>query len=381
MSRMEQRPELDAIVAELVVEPGAAPGGTIALSALVGTGRRWAVGAAGRRASSPRAARVTPLTPYDLASVTKPFVAVTAARLARAGLLDLAAPLGHLLPEARGTASEHVALELLLAHRAGLEPHREFFRALARQRPFCRASALIEACAARRPECQGAAPPAGFPALYSDLGYLLVGEALSRCRAAALDALVHEHVAGPLALDVGSARQWLARGAAFATHVAPTETIGWRGGPITGIVHDENAWALAGHGSAGQAGLFGTAGSVLRFGCALLDVVGGTERSWLAASDLEPLVRERPDSSLRAGFDGRSAGTSAAGSRAGSRTFGHLGFTGTSLWCDPDAQIVTVLLTNRVCPSREDLRLRAARPRVQDALYALADRWRSGQGA
>jgi serine-type D-Ala-D-Ala carboxypeptidase len=219
---IERSPELDSIVAELVADSGAAPGGVVALAARVGTQCRAAVGAAGRRTRSPRAETVAPSTSYDLASVTKPFVAVTAARLARAGSLGLSWPLGRWLPEARATPSEQVSLELLLAHRAGLEAHRPFYRALAQRRPFSRTNALLEACMARRPECRGQAPAAGFPALYSDLGYLLVGEALSAASGMALDALVFEQICRPLSLEIGSARQWLAREPGFAARFAPT---------------------------------------------------------------------------------------------------------------------------------------------------------------
>ena len=72
---------------------------------------------------------------------------------------------------------------------------------------------------------------------------------------------------------------------------------------------------------------------------------------------------------MRAGFDGKSGEASAAGNLTSPATFGHLGFTGTSLWCDPVAERVTVLLTNRVCPSRENVLIRSARPRVHDALF------------
>jgi CubicO group peptidase (beta-lactamase class C family) len=75
---------------------------------------------------------------------------------------------------------------------------------------------------------------------------------------------------------------------------------------------------------------------------------------------------------LRAGFDGRSLEGSSAGTRMGPRAFGHLGFTGTSLWIDPDARIVVTLLTNRVCPTREHLAIRAARPAAHDALFERA---------
>jgi len=148
----------------------------------------------------------------------------------------------------------------------------------------------------------------------------------------------------------------------------PTETVPFRGGEVRGVVHDENAWALSGHGLSGHAGLFGTATSVARFGAALLEALNGGS-TWLDVTSLAPLLEERPGGSLRAGFDGKSADQSSAGSLVSSRSFGHLGFTGTSLWCDPEAERVLVLLTNRVCPTRNNLGIRAARPAVNDALY------------
>jgi CubicO group peptidase (beta-lactamase class C family) len=138
---------------------------------------------------------------------------------------------------------------------------------------------------------------------------------------------------------------------------------------VHGAVHDENAWALAGHGLAGQAGLFGTAEAVARLGCAVVDAAAGRS-SWLDARAIEPLVASRPGGSLRAGFDGKSGPASAAGRLASPETYGHLGFTGTSLWCDPVSERVTVLLSNRVCPSRDNVKIRALRPRVHDALFA-----------
>jgi CubicO group peptidase (beta-lactamase class C family) len=84
------------------------------------------------------------------------------------------------------------------------------------------------------------------------------------------------------------------------------------------------------------------------------------------------LLSERPGSTLRAGFDGKSCGLSVVGERLGAATFGHLGFTGTSFWCDPEAETVVVLLTNRVCPSRENPSIAALRPRVHDLLAECA---------
>jgi CubicO group peptidase (beta-lactamase class C family) len=145
---------------------------------------------------------------------------------------------------------------------------------------------------------------------------------------------------------------------------APTETVAWRGGEVVGAVHDENAWAISGAGGSGHAGIFGTVGAVLAFGGAVLDRIDAPELAWL--------VRPRPGGTLCAGFDGKSPQGSSAGERMGPRSVGHLGFTGTSLWIDPDAGVVVALLTNRVCPTRDNVAIRAARPWAHDALYEAA---------
>ena len=112
--------------------------------------------------------------------------------------------------------------------------------------------------------------------------------------------------------------------------------------------------------------------AVLGFGCALLDACAGRVSSFLTSTELTRLTRPRAGGSLRCGFDGKAAEGSSLGRAAGPRTFGHLGFTGTSLWCDPEAEVVVVALTNRVYPTRENPRIRTARPRVHEALFQLA---------
>jgi CubicO group peptidase (beta-lactamase class C family) len=366
-------PVLDEIANRFVLLRGVAPAACVALA--VRSAGRWRLvaGSAGTRSVQDRRA-VDPGLVFDLASLTKPFVALTAARLAARGALTLHAPVGTWVPESAGAVTGEVALELLLAHRAGLQAHRELFAPLRQQRSFCRRSALLEAARARRPQCTGPTPDGGWTPLYSDLGYLLVGEALSRATGRPLDELVEREVCLPLGVEAGSARQWLARQPGFATRVAPTEIVPWRGGELVAVVHDENAWAMAGHGLAGHAGLFADAANLARLGAAVVDAASGRLDDWLSTEGLRPLLRQRPGGSLRAGFDGKSGPASAAGRASGPRTFGHLGFTGTSLWCDPDAGVVTVLLSNRVNPTREHQGIQGARPRVHDALYAAAHR-------
>jgi CubicO group peptidase (beta-lactamase class C family) len=229
----------------------------------------------------------------------------------------------------------------------------------------------------------GPTPSEGFSPLYSDLGFALVGEALARAEHAR-DAgeVIERLVVEPLGRnDLGTARLLSSRvDLEFERRVRPTEVVPWRGGEVRGVVHDENAWALTGTGGSGHAGMFGTIEAVLAFGCAALDAIERKEgplvplgeARGMEKRDLGWLVRPRPGGSLRAGFDGKSETGSSAGERAGPRTFGHLGFTGTSIWIDPDAEIVVSVLTNRVHPTRENLAIRAARPIAHDALFALA---------
>jgi CubicO group peptidase (beta-lactamase class C family) len=370
---------IEALLDRLVVAPAVAPAASAAVCWRSEAGWRARAGAAGRIG---RHVRAEPSTVFDLASVTKPFVAVTLARLAQRGVLDFETELGEALPELARTASARVTLELLLAHRGGLEPHRKLYAPLLEQRAFAKGAALDLAANARRPDCAGDVPRDGFPPVYSDLGYLLVGEAIAGAARAPLDRVVQSELGHLIAPDIDSARGHLARSPDFSLGVAPTETMAFRGGEIRGAVHDENAWAFGGHGLSGQAGLFGTAPALARFGAAFLDALAGRDDRLLAPEVAWRLVRPRaavdappaPGNSLRAGFDGKSGAGSAAGERASGATFGHLGFTGTSLWCDPRAEIVTVLLTNRVCPSRDNAAIRLARPAVHDGLFALGER-------
>jgi CubicO group peptidase (beta-lactamase class C family) len=350
-------------VAALAVEEKAAPAAAVGVAHLLPTGGfRVGIGGAGLAV---RAADAV----FDLASVTKPFTATAAARLARRGALDLAQPLGIYVSELADTPAGSAPLILLFAHRAGLEAHRPLFSPLREGRAFVRERALLAAARARRADAAGPVPPEGFAPVYSDLGYVLAGVAIERATGRPLDEIVEEEVTAPLGLAAWSARKWLRTEPDFMKRVLPTESVTFRG-VTRGAVHDENAWALSGHGLSGHAGLFGTAAAVVGFGVAVLDALAGRNDAWLRASDVAPLVVERPLGSLRAGFDGKSGPNSAAGERASPETFGHLGFTGTSLWCDPTAGRVTVLLTNRVFPSRDNLRIRAVRPRIHDALHA-----------
>ena len=163
-----------------------------------------------------------------------------------------------------------------------------------------------------------------------------------------------------MASAAASARGWRARDPAFDAGVAPTEVVPFRGGVVRGAVHDENAWAIAGDAACGHAGLFGAADDVLALGVALVEILAGERATFLEATALRAAIAPWPGGSHVLGFDTRSGETPSSGRRFGPHTFGHLGFTGTSLWIDPDAQLVGVLLTNRVHPTRDHVAIRAA---------------------
>lgn len=354
-------------IAEAIVSRGVAPDAAVGWAARTCEG--WELEAG--RASAPRASASLFGEPiFDLASLTKPLTAFAIARSARLSRDDR---LGAVLEEARGTASEDAPLELLLAHRAGLEAHAPLYEPLVAGRTAY-AAALRRAADARRPEAKGPLPAGGFAPVYSDLGYVLAGAALARTAGVgdageAIERLVADALGRA---DLGTARSLAAdRSLGFDERVRPTEVARRRGGEVRGEVHDDNAWALSGRGASGHAGIFGTVTAVLAFGCAALDAIA-RRRGPLACGDLSWLVEPRPGGSLRAGFDGKSEAGSSAGDRAGPRTFGHLGFTGTSLWIDPDAETVVAALTNRVYYPNNGALVRAARPVVHDALFALA---------
>jgi serine-type D-Ala-D-Ala carboxypeptidase len=315
---------------------------------------------------------------FDLASVTKPMFATAFAR----SDLSRTAPLARVLTELRGTFAGNASFERLLSHRAGLAAHVPLYTPLVVGKPFDKAAALRFAADARRDDaCLGAECAVGFSALYSDIGYALAGEALARhVGVTDAGAAIERFVVAPLQTrDPERYRETAPRMSPLILGsvdilgpqaYVPTEVVTFRGGELLGVVHDENAWALTGAGASGHAGMFGNVSAVLAFGCAILDGLEGSGP--FAGTDLAWLTCERPGGTLRAGFDGKSPVQSSAGERMGMRAFGHLGFTGTSFWIDPDARIVVSLLTNRVSPTRDSTKIRAARPRTHDALYELA---------
>lgn len=278
---------------------------------------------------------------FDLASITKVFVASVALRLVATGVLALDEPLVAFVPEWRGTEHAPITLRQILAHTAG-------FRSGADYRTLF--GEHIETFALREPLV--AVP--GERVVYSDLGFIALGAILARATQLALEPLIERELRALGADRVAFARR------VRADQTPATERDAWRG-LVQGRVHDEKA-ALAG-GVAGHAGVFGNARDTALLAEWFLGPLHG-RRSPIPRELTDAAISEQAwDSVLRRGLGWalKTLDTNSCGAAMSPATFGHTGFTGTCVWADPVRDLVVVILTNSVHYGRHDLRdVRAA---------------------
>jgi CubicO group peptidase (beta-lactamase class C family) len=355
-------------VALAAIQDGVIPGLVVAVGQ---AGQVRLLAAFGDRQVEPEAQAATADTVYDLASLTKALVtSLLVMRGVGDGLLHLDRPLGDHL-EILADRPE-VTLRRTLAHAAGFPAHRKLYEAMANGvEPRLDGRATIIRGAAMEPAVY--AP--GSRSLYSDLGFVLLGELLEKSMGARLDVLADGLLFKPLQLPSIGFVDLLAGGAQAKFHghdVAPTERCPVRGRLVQGEVHDLNAYAMG--GVAGHAGLFANASDLLHLTFALLAAYRGTGIAGgppLVPSDVLRLFWQPagiPGSTWRLGWDGPAATGSLAGTLLSRRAVGHLSFTGCSLWIDPEQETCVVVLCNRIHPEvRDDPRFRALRPALNDA--------------
>ena len=291
-------------------------------------------------------------TVFDLASLTKVIATTTLMmRLVDHGRLRLEQPIREWIPQWRGKDREHVRLRSLLAHSSGLTAWLPFYRDHSGRQDFQHAICTLPLEYA--PDSQS---------IYSDLGFMLLGFAIEDAGAKPFDA----QVAAMLA-DITAAPMMFNPPLELRPVIAPTEHDGWRGRRLVGEVHDENCWALG--GAAGHAGLFGTSAAVGDFARAMLSSLAGFDSRLTHPATARLFVTPAAiaGSSRALGWD-TMLPTSSCGTHMSASAFGHTGFTGTSLWIDPDRDVYVVLLTNRVNPTRENTMIQQVRPAVHDAI-------------
>lgn len=303
------------------------------------------------QSNSPRAADDTI---YDLASLTK-VVATTASAmiLFDRGRLPLDARLVDVLPEfaTDDDRRSEVTIRMLLTHTSGLPAYeRLFLRFITRDKLLASAMKL---------------PLVNEPGTvteYSDVGFILLGEILSRIAGESLDSFSTRELFRPVHMLETTFRPQ----ATLLPRIPPTENDrDFRNGIVQGGVNDENAWVLG--GVAGHAGLFAPASDLARFAqCMLSDGCGLIRRETIELFTTQDHTF-RGSTSFGLGWD-KPTPPSQAGQHFSPRSFGHLGFTGTSLWIDPEKQLAVVLLTNRTWPDRSSQKVKEVRPAFHDAV-------------
>ncbi len=347
--------EVDKLMEEYVVA-GAFPGAVVAIGH---HGKLAKLHGYGKLSYDNGAAAVTPQTIYDLASLTKVIATTTMAMmLVDRGQLDLDSPVQHFLPRFTGAGKEKVTLRHLLTHSSGIDWWAPLFKEVHGKRAY------IE-----RIQAMELVYEPGTQTKYSDLGLILLGEILERVAGQPLESFVQQRVFGPLGMNDTLFRPLDRDGGALLERIAPTEFDPGRGRIVRGEVHDENAFALG--GVAPHAGLFSTARDLARFVQMIANGGVFEHRRLISRPTVERFTRrahvvEGSDRAL--GWDTKSAEKSSAGTLFSPNSFGHTGFTGTSIWIDPERDLFLILLTNRVHPTRDNIQIRQVRPALADAV-------------
>ncbi len=330
------------------------PGGVLA----VGYRGELILHAFGKQTYEADSPAIRPDTIYDVASLSKAVVTTTlAAMLTATGRLQLDTPVGVYLPEwAAGPNPEwrrKVTLRHLLTHTAGLPAFENYYLKARDKRGVL--SQVFASPFAYEP---------GTKSEYSDVGFILLGEIIERVTGKALDQLAREQVFAPL----GMKESMYNPPKSLRARIAPTENdAAFRKRLLHGEVHDDNAWAMG--GVAGHAGLFSTAADLAAF-CQML-LHGGIygHQRLLRRSTIEQFTAKQ---SLSGGTRALGWTVPTEGSSSGryfsARSYGHLGFTGTSIWIDPEKELFVILLTNRVYPTRENEKIQQVRPALHDAV-------------
>ena len=295
-------------------------------------------------------------TLYDIASLTKVVGLTTACMLlVDSGQLELDAPIDRYVPAfAGGAMKDRVTVRQLLTHSAGLVADLPLYDSTS-----TRAAALAAV------DTTTLVAPPGTSYRYSDLSAIVLMQAVERVTGEPFDRFLAERVFGPLGMP---ATRFLPP-AASRERIAPTEhdTV-FRHRWLRGEVHDESAARLG--GVSGNAGLFSNALDLSRFAAMLLNGGAWDTLQLIRAETVAAFTTRQnlPAGSTRAlGWDTPAdSGYSSAGAKLSRRSFGHTGFTGTSMWMDPDRDLFIVLLTNRVHPTRASTAILRVRAHVAD---------------
>ncbi|MEK6704409.1 MAG: serine hydrolase domain-containing protein [Bdellovibrionota bacterium] len=323
------------------------------------------IAALGNRCVLPAAMPMLPDTVFDLSSVSKVFgTATLAAMLVERKWIDWDTEIGSFFQQYLRSG---IRVRHLLGHTAGFSAWEPFWQKMrhvlsveriervpVEERQRAMRDVVLNLKLLGRP---------GEHCVYSDISFLILGFVLEEVTQMPLDRAVKTMLWDSMGIE-GAFYKRVTKSVNEDTLdvAAATENCPWRGGVLQGQVHDDNCWAMGGYG--GHAGAFASAREILHFSKRLM--MGFLTKETLNA--MWSRIPEPPGCERTLGWDTPSGSDSATGRSFSPSSVGHLGFTGTSLWIDPGAEIAVVLLTNRVHPSRDNMKIKGFRPRFHDAL-------------
>ncbi len=332
--------------------------------------------AVGFRSLTPSRSEMAADTVFDVASLTKALVTTSLVmQLAAEGKLDVDNRVSRFFQTFGTYGKEQMTIRHLLTHSSGYPDVIPFYRRIQEADRAERAGIMGTRAAAQlvyneifRARLENMP---GKAAKYSDVGFILLGDVVEVVSGGkALDRLATERLFAPLGLRnsgfIDLAQLKRSGLEAVTERIAPTADCSWRKRVLCGEVYDQNAWAMG--GVAGHAGLFSTAADVHRIASELIECWHG--RGELFSRDIVRKFWKRdetvPGSTWALGWDTPTRGSSSSGSYFSSSAVGHLAYTGCSLWIEPEKELDVVLLTNRIHPSIDNVKIRDFRPKIHD---------------
>jgi CubicO group peptidase (beta-lactamase class C family) len=299
---------------------------------------------------------VQPDSIWDLASVTKPIAVLPLMVMLEQGECYLDDGIAHFLPGYKDTDKANLTLRQLLTHTSGIPG----------QQPLYQTSPTKEELLDAVKNLPLRYAP-GTDVEYSSQGYMILGEIIEAIARASLDVVLKQMVLEP----IGLSQTLFNPGVHLHPRIAATEYCEWRRTTVIGEVHDENAVVLG--GIAGHAGLFSTAQDMTRL-CQTMLLLGETAQGRFLQPETVRLMTNNQTTSLRLarglGWQAKDSHDSPAGDLFSMSTYGHTGFTGTSIWMDPENDVFAVLLTNRVHPTRSNTAIKRIRSIFHNLVYA-----------
>lgn len=307
----------------------------------------------GKHTYDRNAEKMTASTIFDLASVTKVTATTNAAMICiDRGLFKLDDKVTAYIPAFAASGKENVRIRNLLLHNSGLQAFKPYYKMNKK------GSEIIDDIYLSKLEFEP-----GTKTLYSDLGMITLQKIIEKVTGKTLDRFCYDELFAPL----GMKNTLFNPPVEMKNRIAPTEIDDyWRNRLVQGEVHDENAFSLG--GVAGHAGLFSTARDISVLLQMLLQKGFYQGKQYIKKETVELFTKRESESSTRCLGWGINSPGSSAGKLFSPVSYGHTGFTGTSVWTDPTRNLIVVLLTNRVYPTRENSKLGNFRPSLHSAI-------------